>query len=186
MTENTLTNVLEERHSGRSFDPSKKVSDKDLNELIKASHIAPSCYNDQPWRFLICSKENDSANFQKIWQALAEGNQKWAGQASHLIVVCSDTLFQRNSKPNRWGSYDSGAAAVFMMLKATELGLLTHQMGGFDEKKIAESFEIPSRYIPMSVMALGYELEKPTEYIRERRPIQEQYFKGEWGAGVQL
>lgn len=185
MTEETLNEVITERKSGKNFDPAKRITDKQLKELIHAAHAAPSCYNEQPWRFLICNKATHNEAFQKVFSSLAEANQKWAGNASALIVVCASTQFKRNGKENRWGPYDSGAAAILMVLKATELGLLTHQMGGFDEKKLVSDFSIPQGYVPYAVMAVGYASE-PEDLPRKREPISEHFFDGSWGEGITL
>ncbi|MFN4173983.1 MAG: nitroreductase family protein [Parachlamydiaceae bacterium] len=182
MSEETLTEVISERKSGKNFDPAKKITDQQIKDLIHAAHNAPSCYNEQPWRFLICNKATHNDAFQKVFSSLAEANQKWAGNASALIVVSASTKFARNGKDNRWGPYDTGAAAILMALKATELGLLTHQMGGFDEKKIATDFQIPEGYTPYAVMAVGYSA-APEDLPRNRNPIATQFFDGKWGHG---
>lgn len=187
MNSQNLNTVVESRHSGRNFDPTRKVTDTQLKELVHAAQFAPSCFNEQPWRFLICDKATHQDSFQKVWSTLAPKNQEWAEKAPVLIVVNHDTQFNRNGSANRWGPYDSGASALQMALKATELGLMAHQMGGFDEKKIAEIFEIPSRYIPIAVMAVGYENatnEKPPK--KDRKPIEENFFLGKWGAGFKI
>ena len=183
MSEETLTEVITERKSGKNFDPSKRITDEHLKELIHAAHISPSCYNEQPWRFLICNKATHNEAFQKVFSSLAEGNQKWAGNASALIVVCASNKYKRNGKENRWGPYDSGAAAILMVLKATELGLLTHQMGGFDEKKLAADFQIPEGFTPYAVMAVGFS-GGHEDLPRNREPIQEHFFNGTWGEGI--
>lgn len=180
-----LEEVLKNRHSGRSYDPSKSVSLEQIKSIIEAARSAPSCYNDQPWRFIICDRQTSSSDYTKVFNTLVEFNQNWAKNAPVLVVIVAHKQFSNQEKPNRWGSYDTGAAAFGMMLQATSLGLMAHQMGGFDEGKIQKEFNIPEEFVPMSVMTLGYEsqeeLNKP--FKRERRPIQENFFMGKWGNG---
>lgn len=183
MSQETFNEVVHDRKSGKNFDPTKKVTDEQLKKLIHAAHEAPSCYNDQPWRFLICNKATHNDAFQKVFSTLHEANQKWAGNASALIVVCAHQKFKRNGHDNRWGPYDSGAAAILMVLKATELGLLTHQMGGFDEKKITADFQIPHEFVPYSVLAVGHPAAHEN-LPRNREPIKEHFFDGAWGKGI--
>ncbi len=184
MSSHNLDSVVENRHSGRNYDPTKKVTEEHFKELFHAASFAPSCFNEQPWRYLVCDKSKDQESYQKAWSTLAPKNQEWAEKAPVLVVVSHDTLFNRNGGPNRWGPYDTGASSLQLVLKATELGLMAHQMGGFDEKKISELFQIPARFVPISVMAIGFEAsanEKPPK--KDRKPIEEIVFAGEWGKG---
>ena len=172
--------ILVERHSGRSYDDSKPVTADQISTLIEAARSAPSCYNDQPWFFIICDRSTQSETYQKVLDSLVEFNQGWAKHAPLLVIVAANSKFGKNQKPNRWGSYDTGAAASNMMLQASYLGLMAHQMGGFDENRIREDFNIPEGITPMSVMAIGYE--KAGEKIpeRDRKPVPENFFFGRW------
>ncbi len=107
-----------------------------------------------------------------------------------LILVSADSKLTRNDNPNRWGQYDTGAASMSLCLQATELGLMVHQMGGFDANKAKELFAIPERYMPMAMMTVGYQL--PLEKIdaeakdrelsdRGRRPLAENFYTEKWG-----
>lgn len=172
--------LQELRHSGREFDPSKTISDAHLQALMQAAHLSPSCYNDQPWSFLFCDKFKHPKSYEMLFETLVEFNQGWAKNAPLLIAVVADTLFAKNLKPNRWGPYDTGAAAMSMMYEATALGLMAHQMGGFDEKKLQSSFKIPERYTPMAVMAIGYEAKGATPLVRQRNHIPHQFLEADW------
>jgi len=106
-----------------------------------------------------------------------------------LVMVCADTLFNHNQKPNRWGSYDTGAAAVSLCLQATSLGLMTHQMGGFDGAKTRESFNIPEQFEMMSMLSVGYaadveslegEAKERETAPRKRKPLGDLFFNGQW------
>lgn len=177
---NTFETISKARYSSRNYDPTRPVTAKQIMALIEAAHLSPSCYNDQPWYFILCNKETHPKSYEKVLGALVEFNQNWAKNAPLLIVSVADTLFMKDKKNNRWGHYDTGAAAVSMMYEATSLGLNAHQMGGFDEKKIQSEFKIPSRYIPMAVMAVGYTVSNEKPAPKDRRPIHEQFFEGAW------
>lgn len=179
--DSSFEKLTEIRHSGRTFDTHKRVTEEQLKQLAIAAKNSPSCYNDQPWNFIFFDKEKDPEGYQKVMSSLVEFNQGWA-KAPVLIVIVADTQFRHNQKNNRFGQYDTGAAAMSLVYQATDLGLMAHQMGGFDEKKVQKDFNIPPRYIPMSVMALGYEAENASDVKpRERRPMNENFFKGAWG-----
>ncbi|MEE9575635.1 MAG: nitroreductase, partial [Gammaproteobacteria bacterium] len=82
-----------------------------------------------------------------------------------------------------------GAASMSICVQATSLGLMVHQMGGFNVENAASSFAIPDQYTSMAMIAVGYQLaeDEITEEMmeresseRQRNPLAEQFFDGEW------
>lgn len=185
--------LITRRWSGVSYDPDKSVSDDNLRAMAEAGRWAPSCFGDQPWRVIFCNKSTDNGAWEKAFACLGEGNQPWCKHAPVLAIICADTRFSNNDKPNGWGAYDTGAAAVSMCLQASHLGLMTHQMAGFAPDKARESFTIPERYQPIAMMAIGYQIakDKIPEAFRERElkprvrnPLGEHFFLNGWGEGI--
>lgn len=185
---NSIAPLLSHRHSGRSYDSSRAVSSEQIQLLAEAARSAPSSYNEQPWNFIICDRKSNEQAYAKVFNSLIEFNQNWAKNAPVLIVVCANTQSSKTMGPNRWAMYDTGAAAICMALEASDLGLMAHQMGGFDEGKIRREFNIPQDYMPMSVMAVGYESVEEASLIqvKERRPLNENFFLGSWGKGLEV
>jgi nitroreductase len=171
-----ILEILQRRHSLRVFEQ-KKIPEETIIQLARAARLAPSCYNDQPWMFLFCQKEQDQEGWQKIINALDEFNQGWAKGADLLVVVAARTVFMKNNKENRWGPFDSGAAALALVLEAVHLGLMAHQMGGFDPEKIRLSFSLPENFIPYSVMAIGYEPKEVKVPPKDRLPMKQNFFR---------
>lgn len=178
---NNVIKVIEERHSGKEFDTNKDVSKSHLSSLVEAARLSASCFNDQSWNFIICDRNQSPDAYQKAFNTLVEVNQQWAKNAPVLIVIVASSSFKHNQQPNRWAQYDTGSAAAQMSLQATALGLMTHQMGGFDEKKTIEVFHIPTGYTPMAIMAVGYEVDNAKQNQRDRLPISSNFFEGSWG-----
>ncbi len=184
------TDVLfQKRWSPRAFDAGRKVSRDKILSCLEAARWAPSCFNDQPWRFVVCCREESEQAWLNMLGCLTPRNQQWAQAAPVLIMVCTNTLFAHNGKENRWAEYDAGAAAVSLCLQAAALGLETHQMGGFDATAVAEQFEIPELFTPIAAIALGYRGEatqleddfRVTELApRNRKPLAEVIFFENW------
>ena len=145
------------RWSPRAFDAGKAVSKQDVLRCLEAARWAPSCFGEEPWRFVVCYRQEDEQGWQRLLSCLAPKNQEWAKFAPVLLAICSKSVFSHNGNPNRWSEYDAGQAAVSLCLQATSLGLATHQMGGFDGEALSEKFAIPSEVVPMAVIALGYQ-----------------------------
>ena len=184
--------VFHERWSLRSF-TEREVSVETLKKVFEAARWAASSNNEQPWRFLM-GRRGDSA-YKKIFESLAEFNQKWAKTAPVLILGAANTKFSHNGAENRVALYDLGAAASYMTLQAAALGLAAHQMAGFDTEKAKKLFGIPEEYVIGAVIALGYQgepaalgdetlIERETT-ARTRKPLSEIVFK-EWGKAARI
>lgn len=155
-----------ERWSPRSF-ADRKVSTESLRKIFEAARWTASSYNEQPWRFLLGRKPDET--YEKIFASLSEFNQKWAGTAPVLILGMTNTRSSRNGQVNRVALFDLGAASSYLTLEATALGLATHQMEGFDSEKARKAFGIGEEYLLGSVIALGYEGEP--EKLRDEQLI---------------
>lgn len=192
-TQYPINTLLASRWSGRAYDPDKFLSQEDIVTLVEAARWSPSCFGDEPWRMILCNKAVEKSDWQKAFECLMEGNQGWAKDAPLLIIISFDTQFGHNDNPNRWGSYDTGAAAMSLCVQATEMNLMTHQMGGFDPEKARSTFNIPDRFTPIAMMTVGYQLAKENlpEDMKERelsdrtrKPLGDCFFNGEWGKGI--
>ncbi len=184
-----INNLIASRWSGRAYDPEKILSREQIISLIEAARWAPSCFGDQPWRYIVFDKATNKTAWERAIDCLAEGNQTWAKDAPLLLLACADSLMAKNGSPNRWGQYDTGAASENLCLQATALGLMVHQMGGFSIDQAREYFAIPDQYTPMAMMSVGYQLaeEKIPDEIKEREygdrmrnPIENNFFDGTW------
>ena len=82
-----IHDIIQERWSPRSFDPDKPVSHDDLLALLEAARWAPSCFNDQPSRFVVCDKATDETGWQNALEVLVEKNRLWARNAPVLILA---------------------------------------------------------------------------------------------------
>lgn len=193
ITQVPINELLAARWSGRAYDASKKVSAEQTLALLEAARWAPSCYGDQPWRFIVWDKNTDAAAWQKAFDCLVPGNQAWVKDAPLLFLIAADSLFNHNGTDNRWGQYDSGAAAENLCLQASSMGLMAHQMGGFDSNKAREAFAVPAQYALMAMLSVGYPadiailsgevLERETA-PRKRRELGELFYAGTWGRPV--
>lgn len=189
VTQVPIHDLLAARWSGRAFDPERMLARGQILALLEAARWAPSCFGDQPWRYIVCDKQMNRPAWETALGCLSEGNQGWAHAAPLLMLSLADGQFVSRDRANRWGQHDTGAASENLCLQATAMGLMTHQMGGFDKDRAAAVFNVPERYTPMAMMAVGYQLpidamseaQKERELAeRGRRPLSENFFDGEW------
>jgi nitroreductase len=186
-----IHDLLAHRWSPRAFDANKKISREQILSMIEAARWAPSCFGDEPWRYIVWDKHTDAAAWEKAFACLGEANQVWVKRAPLLIASVANTLFDHNGAANRFAQYDTGAASMALVLQAEALGLVTHQMGGFDAAKLRTSFSIPDQYTPMAMIVVGHlaaaeilEGDYKTRELaaRARKPIDSRFFEGAWGA----
>lgn len=192
-TQAPVHDIIANRWSPRAYDASKPVSQAQIISMLEAARWAPSCFGDEPWRFIVWDKNKDAAAWEKAFDCIVQGNQGWAKDAPVIVLICAGTLFEQNQKPNRWGAYDTGAAAVSLSLQATSMGLVTHQMGGFDGEKTRAAFNIPEQFEMMSMMAVGYiadvdalpeEAKERTLAPRKRKPLGKLFYEGVWNQSI--
>jgi nitroreductase len=190
VTQTPIHDLIANRWSGRAYDNTKPVNREQTLALLEAARWAPSCFGDQPWRFVVWNKTEDSASWQAAFDALVPGNQGWVKDASLLVLACADTLFNHNGQSNRWAQYDTGAAAENLCLQAEALGLMAHQMGGFDAEKMRAVAAVPAQFTLMAMIAVGFpadparfseEVAQRETAARKRRKLGELFFAGTWG-----
>jgi nitroreductase len=192
-TDQKIAKVLAERWSGRAYDANLPVNNEQIIALCEAARWAPSCYGAQPWRFVIWNRYEDEDSWKKVINCLSPGNQDWAKNAPLLILAASVQTFSHNDSINRWAGYDSGAASISLCLQATTMGLLSHQMGGFDANKLKNTLSLPADIDMWAIIAIGHpagldslnEVQLEREFkVRERSPLSTHFYTNNWGVGV--
>ena len=178
--------LILKRWSPRAFDGTAEVPPETVRVLLEAARWAASHGNTQPARFLVGYRGDDT--FERIFAALRPGNRTWAGRASVLLVGAVAETDERGPVPNT--EFALGLAVQNLVLQAVELGLVTHQVGGFSPEAVRESFGLPDPVRPVVVIAVGVlgddaelpdDLRKREQRPRVRRPLSETAFAGRWG-----
>lgn len=189
ITSEPIHELLASRWSPRAFDPDQAITREQITALLEAARWAPSCFGDEPWRFIVFDRSRDPDNWRRAFDCLTGGNRKWAGDAPLLLSVLADSRYRRRDDHNRWAQYDTGAASMSLVLQAVALGLIAHQMGGFDAGRLAATFGIPDRFTPMAMIAVGYpgdperlpeDLQEREFAERNREPLSAIAFTGRW------
>jgi nitroreductase len=180
--------LIRARWSPRAFNGAP-VTPGEMRSLLEAARWASSCFNDQPWHFLV-ALQGDAA-FPRLLACLSQNNQSWAGKAGALLIAVARTNFASNGNPNAMAYYDLGQAAAQLSLQAVDLGLVVHQMRGFDVERARVEFGVPENHDPMAAIAIGQlgaasslpeTLAAREVAPRVRRPQAEFAFAGDWGS----
>jgi len=180
--------LLKQRWSPRAFAERPVEIDK-LLSLWEAARWSASCANQQPWYFIVATRE-EQAEYARLLSCLRENNQLWASQAPVLMVSVAKLAFDMNGQPNRYAFHDVGLAVANLIVQATALGLYVHQMAGFYPDKVRELYGVPDGFEPVAGIVLGYpgdpatlpeDLQQRELAPRTRQPFESFIFQGAWG-----
>jgi len=186
-TDYPIHELLAERWSPYAFED-RPVPEADLRSLFEAARWAPSSYNEQPWSYIVATKDNPE-QFQRLLSCLVEGNQVWAKAAPVLALGVVSLRFARNAKDNRAAVHDLGLAAGNLLLEATTRGLFVHQMIGILPEKARKIYGIPEGFEAWTALAIGYkgdpmslpdQLRERDLAPRQRKPLRAFVFSGKW------
>lgn len=146
-----ILDLIVKRWSPRAFS-SEPVPKEDLMAILEAARFAPSCFNEQPWRFMVA---DDPGSLEVMRSVLMEKNYLWAKRAPVLILMLSKKTFHKNGKENNYHDFDTGTAWGFLSLEAVRRGYQTHAMAGIKKKLAREIFKIPEDLHIIGMVALG-------------------------------
>ena len=146
----SVKETIEKRRAYRSLDPVEITKDliEDLAEMVR---ITPSCANKQPWRFVFAY---DKEVLNELFTVLSKGN-KWAEKASMIIGVFSKPENDCMIGERHYYLFDTGMATAFLILRATELGLVAHPIAGFKETPAKEILGIPRDMRLITLIIVG-------------------------------
>lgn len=169
-TNPSFDEVITSRRSVRKYDATKKISEAEVRDLIKAVQDAPSWANQQPTKYYVAISPEKLAAVQDM----VGGNKERIKDAPVLIVSTYERgksgFFQgeqSNEVGDGWGAYDNGLSNCYLVLKARAMGFDTLIMGMRDADKLRELFSIPENETVMAVISLGYRAEEPNRPERK-------------------
>jgi nitroreductase len=159
-----VSQTIRERRAFRSLDPVEITKDF-IEDLARHAQLAPSCSNNQPWRFVFVYDPNA---LKEMHAALPSGNV-WAQSSSMIIAVFSKKEDDCIIRDREYHQFDVGLAAGFLILRATELGLVAHPIAGFSPKKTREILGIPEEYKVITLIIVGKHAETISPVLSEKQ-----------------
>jgi len=170
--------LLLDRWSPKSFQDTPVCTDT-LDRLFEATRLAPSCFNEQPWHFIVATKAH-APLYEKILHCFTEDNQAWAQTAPVLMIAVTKLYFEHNGAPNVFAWHDMGLAVANLTFQAVFEGLQVCEAAGIDHEKVYDDLAIPEGYQPCVGIALGYPgngdnlspaLQQKHNRVRTRKPL---------------
>ena len=190
-----LETLAQQRYAVKLFDKNKKLTDTDLDYVLRMAILAPTSFGLQPFRIKVVTDEAIKA------QLMAAGwNQPQIGSASHVLIFCADNAIMdriagydklleasgvpaekragaitmmKNSFADKtpeevmaWAAKQAYLAAENAMLAAVSKGFNSCPMEGFSPVEFAKILKLPSNLLPVLLMPLGYPADEQRPKVR--------------------
>jgi nitroreductase len=160
----SVKDVIAKRRAYRALVP-VEITEELLSELTLAASLAPSCFNNQPWRYIFI---HDREMLQKMRDSMSKGNE-WTFDASMIITVLTGRDYDCIIREREYYLFDTGMATAFLILRATELGLVAHPIAGFKPKVVRRILDIPDEMHLLTLIIVGRHSETPTPVLSEEQ-----------------
>lgn len=142
--------AIYQRRALRSLEPFE-INQELILDLAECASLAPSCFNNQPWRFIFTY---DKELLRELYSALSPRNN-WAFNSSLIVTVFTKEDLDCQIKGRNYALLDTGISVGFMILRATELGLIAHPIAGYDEEKVKKILNIPEEMQVILLIIFG-------------------------------
>jgi nitroreductase len=146
----TVREAIESRRAFRSLGKTRITSEL-IQDLAECASLSASCFNNQPWRYVFVYEKE---KLKELHTALSKGNE-WAQYASMIIAIFGTKESDCVIKDRVYYLFDIGMATAFIILRATELGLVAHPIAGFSEKKAKDILNIPEKMRLITLVIVG-------------------------------
>ena len=183
-----LLKAIDQRRAKRAYSE-KKVPEEIISRIMTAATHAPSCFNNQSWRFVVVT---EAEPLKQLHNALSGGNY-WMKNAPVMVIVATrPELGCQLSDRRDYAFFDCGLAVENLMLQAFYEELYAHAVAGYDPIKVKQAFSIPEEFIVITLVAIGYpgdekhlsEKHRQLEHSpRDRKPDSEVISYSAWGFG---
>ncbi len=87
--EHDIVYYAKHRHTAKAYDPSKRISDKNVEKIKELLRFSPSSTNSQPWRFILASTDEAKERIAKANESMFPFNNPSILAASHEVIFCS-------------------------------------------------------------------------------------------------
>jgi len=163
-----VTTAIKNRRAFRSLDPVEITSEL-IDDLAYHAQLSPSCFNNQPWRYVFVYSQK---MLKKMHDVLSSDNA-WAKDASMIIVVHCKEADDCVIYDRKYFQFDTGLATAFLILRATEMGLVAHPIAGYSPRKTREILNISDDHLVITLVIVGKHASIVKPVLSEKQGIQE-------------
>lgn len=152
--ENIMTRVSVRQFTG------EKISDEQIDILLRAAMAAPSAINKQPWAFIVVT---DEALMAKLGEALPYS--RCSNKPACAFIPCGDLSKAIEGEMAAFWINDVSAATENLLLAAHAMGLGAVWTGLHPDMNratmVQQMLGLPEQIIPLCVVPVGVPAEQP-------------------------
>ncbi len=159
-----VSEAIQSRRAYRSLEP-VSINEDLVRDLARHAQLAPSCFNNQPARFVFVY---DKEQLNRLKPAFSKGNE-WCFTGSMVIVVFTKKEMDCIIKEREYYLFDTGMTTAFLILRATELGLVAHPIAGYNSEKVREVLGIPDEFTIITLIIVGKHSDEISPLLSEKQ-----------------
>ena len=157
--ENPTVNNILTRVSVRNF-TGEKISEAQIDTLLRAAMAAPTALNKQPWAFIVVT---DEAVLAQLAQALPYS--RCGNGPAVAIVPCGDLTKAIEGEMADFWINDVSAATENLLLAAHSMGLGAVWTGLHPDmnrvRMVQQMLDLPEHILPLCIVPVGHPAEQP-------------------------
>lgn len=85
-----IVELVRTRYTTKHYDPARRISDRDIADLMEVLRLSPSSVNSQPGHFFVTGTDEGKA---RVMPAVLDFNRPRVADASHLVVFAVPVEF---------------------------------------------------------------------------------------------
>ncbi len=145
-----FSEVIKLRQSIRRYSM-KDMEEEKIDYILDCARQAPSWANQQCWRFIVIREADTIKELAKTTIV-----NRWLRKTPCMIVACADTSASGTKNDIEYYLVDVAIALEHLVLAATDVGLGSCWIAGFDEAKVKTILGIPNRIKVVAMTPIGY------------------------------
>ena len=156
--------AINTRRAYRSLAP-VPITEELVRALARCAQLAPTCNNNQPARFVFVW---EPAMLEEMKAVFSKGNA-WCHADSMVVAVCAEKESDCLIHDREYYLFDTGLATAFLLLRATELGLVAHPSAGYSPKAVRAVLGIPDSMQVIALVNVGKHADTISPVLSEKQ-----------------
>lgn len=174
MNQASTIQTIQTRVSVRQF-TGEKISQEQINTLLRCAMSAPSALNKQPWAFIVITEDS-------LLQALGQQfpNSRCGNQPAIAIIPCGDLSKALEGPAQDFWVNDLSAATENILLAAHAMGLGAVWTGIHPDQarcqELQTFLQLPEHIVPLCIVPVGVPAEQPA--VKDKYNEQNIHYNG--------
>lgn len=165
----TYDQIVHDRYSCKRFDPTRQLSEQQLNAILEAGRVAPTAKNLQEQRVYVVQSAEVLQQIDSVCPC------RYNAPTCLVVAYDSQNVFTYPNSTRDSGTEDATIVATHMLLAATANGVNSCWINYFDPAAMAATLGLPANEKVVMMLDLGFANEdgKPLPNHFDRKELKE-------------